>query len=80
MPRGPRGEKRLADVVGNAVLVAKIATGEVKDEIAEKNPHAVALGKLGGKKGGRARARKLTAKERKSIAQNAANSRWKGKD
>jgi hypothetical protein len=38
MPRGPKGEKRLADVVGNAVLVMKIATGEVEDTPTEKNP------------------------------------------
>jgi hypothetical protein len=40
MPRGPKGEKRLADVVGNAVLVMKIATGEVQDTVSDKNPHA----------------------------------------
>ena len=41
-----------------------------------KNPHAVALGKLGGKKGGPARAKKLSAKRRKQIAKRAANARW----
>lgn len=41
-----------------------------------KNPAAVALGKLGGIKGGRARAAKLTAQERKEIAQRAAKARW----
>lgn len=41
-----------------------------------KNPAAVALGKLGGKKGGRARADKLSPEERKTIAQNAAKARW----
>ena len=43
----------------------------------EKNPAAVALGKLGGKKGGDARAAKLTAEQRKAIASNAAKRRWK---
>ena len=52
MPRGPRGEKRPADVIVAAVLVARIATGEIEDTKAEKNPHAVALGKAGGAKGG----------------------------
>jgi hypothetical protein len=41
-----------------------------------KNPAAVALGKLGGSKGGKARAAKLSAQERKEIAQQAANARW----
>ena len=43
----------------------------------EKNPAAVALGRLGGKKGGAARAAKLTAEQRKEIAQKAAKARWK---
>ena len=46
MPRDPRGEKRLADVVGNAVLIGKIATGEVEDIKREKDPNAVARFKL----------------------------------
>ena len=79
MPRGPKGEKRPADVIGNAVLVMQIATGEVRDTSTEKNPHAVALGKLGGKKGGKARAKTLTKKQRSSIAEKAAQARWKGK-
>ena len=43
----------------------------------ERNPHAVALGSMGGKKGGKARARKLTAARRTSIAKKAAKARWK---
>jgi hypothetical protein len=43
----------------------------------EKNPAAVALGRLGGKKGGKARAEKLTAEQRRTIAQKAAQTRWK---
>jgi hypothetical protein len=42
----------------------------------EKNPAAVALGRLGGLKGGKARAARLTAEQRKNIAQNAARTRW----
>ena len=42
----------------------------------EKNPAAVALGRLGGLKGGKARAEKLTAAKRKAIAKKAAKSRW----
>jgi hypothetical protein len=46
----------------------------------EKNPAAVALGRLGGKKGGKARAAKLTAARRKEIAKKAAAKRWTGKN
>ena len=51
MPRGPKGEKRPADVVGNAVHVMRIATGEIEDITTEdgKNAAAVALGRMGGK-------------------------------
>jgi len=42
----------------------------------EKNPAAVALGKLGGRKGGKARAEKLTPERRREIAKKAANARW----
>jgi len=45
--------------------------------VQEKNPAAVALGRLGGLKGGKARAEKLSAKKRKTIAQKAAKARWK---
>ena len=77
MPKGPKGENRPADVIANAVKVMRIATGEVIDELADKNEHAVELGRLGGKAGGKARAAKLTKKQRSAIATNAANSRWK---
>lgn len=52
---------------------------EVGENPPEKNPAAVALGKLGGKKGGPARAKKLSAKRRKQIARKAAEARWKKK-
>ena len=76
MPRGPKGERRPADVIGAAVMVARIATGEIKDNKVEKNPHAAALGALGGAKGGKARASKLSPKKRKEIARKAAAKRW----
>lgn len=79
MPRGPKGEKRPADVIGNAVHVMRIATGDTSETIIDKNPHAVALGKLGGKKGGAARAKSLSEKKRRSIASKAANFRWKNR-
>lgn len=47
-----------------------------KPEEPEKNPAAVALGRMGGLKGGKARAAKLSAKKRKAIAKKAAKARW----
>src|SRR5260370_26889754 len=74
MPRGPKGEKRPADVIGNAVHVMRIATGQIEETTTEdgKNAAAVALGRMGGK----ARAKGMTAKRRKEIAKNAAAKRW----
>ena len=75
MPRGPKGEKRPADVVGNAVHVMRIATGEINETATTedgKNAAAVALGRMGGK----ARAAGMTAKKRKEIAKKAAAGRW----
>lgn len=71
MPKGPRGEKRPADVIGNAVLVAKIATGEAEDT-GYKQPAKRRSGEAGGK----ARAEKLTPEERSEIAKKAASGRW----
>ena len=53
MPRGPKGEKRPADAIGNAIMVAKIATGEIEDITTEdgKNADAVALGAWAGRRG-----------------------------
>lgn len=78
MPKGPKGEKRPADVIGNAVKVMRIATGEVDDMLNDggKDKAAVSLGKRGGLKGGKARAENLSSKQRTLIARNAANSRW----
>lgn len=75
MPRGPKGEKRPADVIGNAVHVMRIATGEIEDKTADegKNAAAVSLGRMGGK----ARAKSMTAKQRAEIARRAAQKRWK---
>ena len=75
MPRGPKGEKRPADAIGNAVHVMRIATGQIEDITTDdgKNAAAVALGRMGGK----ARAEGMTAKRRKEIAKKAAKARWK---
>jgi hypothetical protein len=73
MPRGSKGEKRPADVIGNAVHVMRIATGEIEDSKADP---AKEYARKGGLKGGAARAKALTSKERKAIARKAAKSRW----
>jgi hypothetical protein len=75
MPRGPKGEKRPADVIGNAVHVMRIATGEIEDGEPETKA-AAALGK----RGGNARAASLTPKQRSEIARVAAEARWKKGD
>ena len=74
MPKGPKGEKRPADVVGAAVMVAKIATGEVEEAVEDdgEDKAAQALGK----KGGKAHAAKLTPEQRRAIAKRAALARW----
>jgi len=76
MPERPR--KRPRDPNQLAKLVVAIATAEAEDRVAgePKNPHAVALGRLGGTKGGRARAVSLSAKKRSAIAKKAARTRW----
>lgn len=71
MPKGPQGQKRKADVIGNAVLVMKIATGEIKDKTLVSPKRA-----NGGKKGGKARADALTPEKRSEIAKKAAKARW----
>jgi hypothetical protein len=75
MPKGPKGEKRPADVIGNAVKVMRIATGEEDEALTDdgKDKAAVSLGK----RGGAARAKKMTEQRRSEIARDAANSRWK---
>ena len=56
----------------------KMDGSPLPDPKAGKNPAAVALGKLGGAKGGKARAEKLSPAKRKAIAKKAAEARWKG--
>ena len=80
MPR--RSSK--GDVAQNALRVVEQVIGEplkparktIQFPRKPKNPAAVMLGKLGGMKGGKARAAKLTAEQRKEIAQRAAKARW----
>ena len=77
MPIGPKGQRRPADLIGNAVKVARVATGEELEDYGPaddgKDPAAKALGK----KGGIARAKALSPEQRAEIAKKAAESRWK---
>ncbi len=76
MPKGPKGEKRPADVIGAAITVAKIATGEIEETTDDgKNKAAQELGRMGGQ----ARAKKLSKKQRSEIAKKAAAKRWSSK-
>lgn len=74
MPKGPKGEKRPADVISNAIKIARIATGEEEEALNEngKNKAAQSLGRLGG----RARAERLSKKRKTEIAKAAATTRW----
>ena len=78
MPNRSSKPKRPKDPNQLAKLMVDIATGEAQDDLnfEGKNPAAVLLGRLGGKKGGAARAAKLSAKERSAIAAKAAHERW----
>ena len=71
--------KRPPDTNELAKFITDLATGaqQEPDKYKGKNPAAVELGRLGGLKGGKARAKSLTAKKRSDIAKKAAKSRWK---
>lgn len=75
MPKGPQGQKRPADVIGAAVLIGRIATGEVEDT---KRDAGTEANRQGGLKGGKARAKTLTPERRAEIAKKAAQKRWQG--
>jgi hypothetical protein len=75
MPRGPKGERRPADVIGAAIMAAKIAIGELQENTPAKEGKEYA--RKGGLKGGKARAKALTPNQRAEIARLAAEARWK---
>lgn len=77
MPK--RSSKPKKDVNQLAASILAHAIGEVEPTTAKgtKNPAAVALGRLGGLKGGKARAESLSAAKRSQIAKKAAQKRWK---
>lgn len=74
MPKGPKGQKRPADVVSNAVHVMRVLTGEAEDAppVTGKSAAAQELGRAGGKK----RAENMTPERRAEIARKAAAKRW----
>ena len=79
--RSSKNKRRTPDVNKLAKSIVDLATGNPITEAplagqTEKNPAAVALGRLGGLKGGKARAAKLSATKRTEIAKKAAQARW----
>lgn len=70
MPKGPQGQTRPADVIGNAVHIAHIAVGEIEDDIKSGRVNS-------GKAGAKARSQSLTSEQRSEIAKKAANARWR---
>jgi hypothetical protein len=72
MPKGPQGQKRPADAVANAVMVARIATGEIEDDGYEGY-------RPNGSAGGVARAALLSGDEKRRIAKAGAAARWNGR-
>jgi len=82
MGKDTRKKKREHDFSVTAYQIVQEATGQVETDRIEpktidgKNPHAVALGRLGGLKGGKARASKMTPEQRTEIAKKAAQARW----
>ena len=73
MPKGPNGQKRPVDAIGLAVMIGKIAIGEIADERDSLSSAAAEMGR----KGGKARAENMTPERRAEIAQKAAEARWK---
>ena len=78
MPKGPRGEKRPADVIGGAVKVMRIAIGEEEDTQPDDGKDSAAVSM--GKRGGAARAAAMTPERRAEIARKAAAKRWRKSD
>jgi hypothetical protein len=72
MPRGPQGQRRPADAIGAAIMVAKLATHEIEETL--KKPSGKTRS---GRAGGAARAARLSSEERAAIARRAAAERWR---
>lgn len=73
----PNRSGKKQDINEKAFSIVQKLTSQAPEEKSDKNPHAVALGRLGGLKGGKARAEKLSAEQRQKLATSAANARWK---
>jgi hypothetical protein len=71
MPRGPKGQKRPTDVIGNAIRVANMAEDFPADDGKDKAAQSL------GQRGARARAKSLTKEQRSAIARKAARARWR---
>ncbi len=80
MPRGPRGERRPEDPASAAVMVVRLAVGDISEALDEtvrtKDPAAASRGRLGGLVGGVARSDRLAPERRHEIAKLAADRRW----
>ncbi|CAN5196102.1 hypothetical protein BH10PSE11_BH10PSE11_36160 [soil metagenome] len=74
MPKGPKGERRPADTVKNAMLIGRIATGDIQESV-NKTPNRA----KGGKLGAAARVKAMSAEERSAQARKASESRWNKK-
>jgi len=72
VPKGPNGQKRPADAIGLAVMIGKIATGEIEDERESLSNAAAEMGR----KGGKARAVSISSERRREIAREGATARW----
>ena len=75
MPIGPNGEKRPSDPFAAGIMAARILVGDIEEEYVDQ-PTPTPNRSNGGKKGGKARANKLTPEQRSEIATKAANTRW----
>jgi hypothetical protein len=76
MPKRSSKKQTPKDINELAAFIVEQTTAEPENPPREKNPHAVALGRMGGLKGGKARAEKLTGEQRREIARRAAQARW----
>lgn len=77
MPTGPKGQRRPADAIGNAIRVAQIATGEAEEDFGPEKPEKNEAAAEMGRKGGRARASAMKPESRSEAARRAAKARWK---
>ena len=75
MPTGPRGERRPADVIGNAIMSAKLSVGDITEPLKKPSGRV-----RSGTAGAEARAAALTAEQRRAIGKQGAEKRWSGKN